>query len=138
MMSHYAPSHNVVFKITVPKRTGRKRKRGSDEPWQDDDVIESMQPVNSLPADNLRSRAKLDDPKVLRRKLQDNADRYKAEAVGIIKHTHRYRAMADFNYSMEKNEFMNNFTNTILSGDGMCFLFISFFFFGYFKLHRQI
>lgn len=118
MMSHYAPSHNVVFKVTVPKRTGRKRKRGSDGPWQGD-IVESTQQVDNVPPGNLRSRAKLDDTKILRRKLQDNADKYQAEAVGVIKHTHRYRGMADFNYSMKNNEFMNNFTSTILSGDGM-------------------
>jgi general transcription factor 3C polypeptide 5 (transcription factor C subunit 1) len=115
-MSHYASSHNVLFKITVPKRTGRKRKRGSDEPWQG----QIEQPVqDASPSAMLHSKAGLDDPKVLRRKLQDNPDRYEAEAVGVIKHTHRYRGMADFNYSMKNNAFMNDFTDKLLSGEGM-------------------
>ncbi|ROW02778.1 hypothetical protein VSDG_01884 [Cytospora chrysosperma] len=114
LMSHYASSHNVLFKITVPKRTGRKRKRGSDEPWQG----QIEQPVqDASPSATLHSKAGLDDPKVLRRKLQDNPDRYEAEAVGVIKHTHRYRGMADFNYSMKNNAFMNDFTDKLLSGD---------------------
>lgn len=119
MMSHYASSHNVLFKITVPKRTGRKRKRGSNEPWQGE-VEEISQQDPQTSSATLRSQAKLDETKILRRKLQDNADRYRAEAVGVIKHTHRYRGMVDFNYTMQNNEFMNNFTNTILSGDSEC------------------
>ncbi|KAK2602429.1 hypothetical protein N8I77_008961 [Diaporthe amygdali] len=115
MMSHYSSSHNVVFKITVPKRTGRKRKRGSNGPWQGE-VAKPAQPTG-LGSENLRSESRLDEPKVLRRKLQDNVDRYHAEAVGVIKHTHRYRGMADFNYSMKNNDFMNDFTDKILSGD---------------------
>lgn len=118
LMSHYASSHNVLFKITVPKRTGRKRKRGSNEPWQGE-VEQSVQ--DTEPSATLRSKAGLDDPKILRRKLQDNPDRYEAEAVGVIKHTHRYRGMADFNYSMKNNGFMNDFTDKILSGEGMNF-----------------
>lgn len=115
-MSHYASSHNVLFKITVPKRTGRKRKRGSNGPWQGE-VDQPAQATRPGP-ENLRSESRLDEPKVLRRKLQDNVDRYRAEAVGVIKHTHRYRGMADFNYSMKNNDFMNDFKDKILSGDG--------------------
>lgn len=116
MMSHYASSHNVLFKITVPKRTGRKRKRGSDGPWQGE-VVQPVQATGSE-TENLRSESRLDEPKILRRKLQDNVDRYHAEAVGVIKHTHRYRGMADFNYSMKNNDFMTDFKDKILSGDG--------------------
>lgn len=115
-MSHYASSHNVLFKITVPKRTGRKRKRGSNGPWQGE-LDQPAQPIGAGP-ENLRSQSRLDEPKILRRKLQDNVDRYHAEAVGVVKHTHRYRGMADFNYSMNNNDFMNNFKDKILSGDG--------------------
>lgn len=118
MMSHYASSHNVLFKITVPKRTGRKRKRGSNDPWHGD-VDESTENVGQSPSATLRSKAKLDETKILRRRLQDNVDRYQAEAVGVIKHTHRYRGMVDFNSSMKNSNFMNKFTDTILSGDGM-------------------
>lgn len=115
-MSHYASSHNVVFKVTVPRRTGRKRKRGSDGPWVGE-VDEITPNEGGSPSSTLRSQAKLDEPKILRRKMQDNVDRYRAEVVGVIKHTHRYRGMVDFNYTMQNNAFMNNFTDTIRSGD---------------------
>lgn len=34
LTSHNAASHNVIVKVTVPKRTGRKRKRGTDAPFE--------------------------------------------------------------------------------------------------------
>lgn len=125
MMSHYASSHNVLFKVTVPKRTGRKRKRGSNDAWQGDLEV-ATENGDQSPSATLRSKAKLDEPKILRRKLQDNVDRYQAEAVGVIKHTHRYRGMVDFNYSMKNSNFMNKFTDTILSGDGKLVLSVPF------------
>lgn len=115
-MSHYAASHNIVFKVTVPARTGRKRKRGSDDPWQGE--VEETTARNGAASVNFRSHGKLDVAKVVRRKLQDNVGRYKVDAVGVIKHTHRYRGMVDFNYSMKHNDFINNFTSKIMSKDG--------------------
>lgn len=120
MMSHYSSSHNVVFKITVPKRTGRKRKRGSDGPWQEGVVNEPTKDASGpASASCLYSQSQLDETKILRRKLQDNVERYEAEAIGVIKHTHRYRGIADFNFTMKNNDFMNRFNSTFLSGDGM-------------------
>ena len=34
LTSHNAASHNVIIKVTVPSRTGRKRKRGTDAPFE--------------------------------------------------------------------------------------------------------
>jgi general transcription factor 3C polypeptide 5 (transcription factor C subunit 1) len=34
LTSHNAATHNVIVKVTVPKRTGRKRKRGTDAPFE--------------------------------------------------------------------------------------------------------
>ncbi|PSS00793.1 RNA polymerase III transcription factor IIIC subunit-domain-containing protein, partial [Coniella lustricola] len=118
MMSHYASSHNIVFKVTVPKRTGRKRKRGSDEPWQGPLHEPSAHPAQEVTnSTSFGSVAKLDEPKSLRQKLQENVGRYHAEAVGIIRHTHRYRGMVDFNYSMKNNTFLTGFADKIMSGD---------------------
>jgi general transcription factor 3C polypeptide 5 (transcription factor C subunit 1) len=88
--SHNASTHNVLLKVTVPKRTGRKRKRGSDDPFEGQADTAS----GGIPAqdgEKVYSQARLDDPRVLRRKLQDNVDKYQTEAVGIIRHTHRFR-----------------------------------------------
>lgn len=85
LTSHNAVTHNVVVRVTVLKRTGRKRKRGSNGPFigADDTAAERGEGVSSL--------HKLDAPKVLRRKLQDNVGKYTVEPIGIIHNTHRYR-----------------------------------------------
>lgn len=115
--SHYAASHNVLLKVTVPKRTGRKRKRGSDEPFQGGvDMQSSTTPAEA--SQHIYSQALLDSPRLLRRKLADNVGRYHVEPVGVIKHTHRYRGMADFSYSIQNSPFMTKFIDQALSGEG--------------------
>lgn len=127
IMSHNAKSHNVVLKVTVPKRTGRKRKRGTAGPWQGDidirdaDVTAFTSSSSHSPSGgNVCSIARLDDPKVLRRKLADNVDKYQVEAVGTIKHTHRFRGLADFYWDMSKSSFAQRYTHQVLPGDGTC------------------
>ncbi|KJX96300.1 hypothetical protein TI39_contig677g00006 [Zymoseptoria brevis] len=75
-------TRNILLKVTVPKRTGRKRKRGSDEPFN-----EPAQPVREC-----------SNPKAAQivRRLRDNADRYSVEAVGMVRETHRFRTLPDF------------------------------------------
>ncbi|CAM1507932.1 Fc.00g047800.m01.CDS01 [Cosmosporella sp. VM-42] len=122
IMSHNARSHNVVLKITVPKRTGRKRKRDSDDPWDGDVEMMAIDPalIDSEPEkeqEEVCSRSRLDDPQVLRRKLEDNVDKYKVEAVGVIKHTHRFRGLADFYWDMSKSSFSQRYVDQVLPGD---------------------
>jgi general transcription factor 3C polypeptide 5 (transcription factor C subunit 1) len=92
ILSHNASTHNVLLKITVPKRTGRKRKRGSDGPWEGDVEVANAAP----PVDQVASVRRGDHPKTLLRRLQDNVDDYRVETVGVIKHTHRYRGTSPF------------------------------------------
>ncbi|KAK4104887.1 hypothetical protein N658DRAFT_521450 [Parathielavia hyrcaniae] len=123
LTSHNALTHNVVLKVTVPKRTGRKRKRGSDGPWEEG--VE--QPAAAAPADAARgdsvvcpevvSRERLDTPSVIRRKLQDNVGKYTVEPVGVINNTHRYRGLADFQYALGESKFMRKFVEKVLPGD---------------------
>lgn len=110
LTSHNALTHNVVLKITVPKRTGRKRKRGSDGPFEGD--VET--PVGGT---GVASKETLDFPKGLRRKLRDNAGKYHVEPVGVIHNTHRYRGLADFQYSLGNSKFMSRFVEKVLPGD---------------------
>ncbi|KAF7563398.1 hypothetical protein G7046_g753 [Stylonectria norvegica] len=116
IMSHNARSHNVVLKVTVPKRTGRKRKRGTNGPWEGDiEIAYADAEVDGT--DQVLSRSRLDDPKMLRRKLADNVGSYHVEAVGVIKHTHRFRGMADFYWDMSKSAFAQRYVNQVLPGD---------------------
>ncbi|QPG97016.1 hypothetical protein C2857_005628 [Epichloe festucae Fl1] len=119
LMSHNAASHNVVLKVTVPKRTGRKRKKGSKGPWEGDVDISDASTAEGGGNNKgqVQSVARLDEPKVLRRKLEDNVGRYHVEAVGIIKHTHRFRALADFYWDMNRSNFAQRYVDQVLPGD---------------------
>ncbi|KAF4988601.1 hypothetical protein FDECE_14979 [Fusarium decemcellulare] len=116
IMSHNARSHNVVLKVTVPKRTGRKRKRGTDGPWEGDVEVTDAETQPGT-KEEVSSYARLDDPKVLRRKMADNVDKYQVEAVGIIKNTHRFRGLADFYWDMSKSSFAQRYVDQVLPGD---------------------
>ncbi|KAG6208044.1 hypothetical protein E4U50_003481 [Claviceps purpurea] len=121
LMSHNAASHNVVLKVTVPKRTGRRRKKGSKGPWQGDvdmsDTLAAADDENGTEKGPVKSVARLDDPRILRRKLQDNVGEYEVEAVGIIKHTHRFRALADFYWDMRRSDFAQRYADQVFTGD---------------------
>lgn len=96
---------NVLLKITVPRRTGRKRKRGSEgEFLAFPQASSSSPPLLSDP----------NDAKVLFQSLQDKTDRYVVEAVGLVQHTHRFRRLPDFVWSTQKSSFMAKFKDHIL------------------------
>ncbi|KLU92720.1 transcription factor tau subunit sfc1 [Magnaporthiopsis poae ATCC 64411] len=116
IISHNAASHNVLLRIDVPRRTGRKRKRGSDGPWQEPDEasVDALRESQKL---QVHSQKRLDSPGSLRRKLRDNVGRYEVEAVGLIRNTHRYRGLADFQYSTANSPFMSQVVDKILPGD---------------------
>ncbi|KAL2196319.1 RNA polymerase III transcription factor IIIC subunit-domain-containing protein [Corynascus similis CBS 632.67] len=116
LTSHNALTHNVVLKVTVPKRTGRKRKRGSDGPWEED-VEQPAALDGSAASPEVLSRDRLDTPRLLRRKLQDNVGKYTVEPIGVINNTHRYRGLADFQYSLGQSRFMRQFVEKVLPGD---------------------
>jgi len=67
------------LQVTVPKRTGRKRKRGTREhfAWHSD-RFEAEESAVATPEVQLRS-------------LQDNADNFTVKAVGVVEETHRFR-----------------------------------------------
>ena len=75
-------TQNVLIKVTVPKRTGRKRQRGSDEPF-----VESAE-ISIHSKDVTASE--------LLRRLRENENSYSLQAVGIIQDTHRFSDLPDF------------------------------------------
>jgi len=99
MLSHNVETRNVLLHITVPKRTGRRRKRGSNGPYLNPAAVNNHQfkaPKNSRASD--LPRVRLDDStKHLLRSLQDNKDSYEAKPVGVIEHTHRFRGKSVIN-----------------------------------------
>ncbi|CAG7917843.1 unnamed protein product [Penicillium olsonii] len=104
VQSTHVPSNNVLLKVTVPKRTGRKRKLGSDGPFEDAPESGAKDPRRRTAKDLLRS-------------LSDNSDKYQIEPVGGIEHTHLFRGMPDFVYSTAASSFTNRFKDQILSYD---------------------
>ena len=75
-------TQNVLVKVTVPKWTGRKRKRGSDEPF-------APAPLSELSNKSIKA------PDLLRR-LRSNEESYSIKPVGIIEETHKFRSQPDF------------------------------------------
>ncbi len=110
VMSHNSPTNNVLLQITVPKRTGRKRKRGSQDPYTDENGF-------AAPADErtssvtqpskIRSQSRMDKPAELLRTLKDNVGRYKVEAVGQVNQTHRFRGMALIDLYLDTCSYFN-------------------------------
>ncbi|KAI9035678.1 transcription factor TFIIIC subunit TFC1 [Aspergillus affinis] len=105
LQSTSSASSNVLLKVTVPKRTGRKRKKGSDEPF-------SGVAVTTIHREPQRPGARH-----LLRTLRDTEGRYQVEPVGSINRTHVFRGMPDFVYSTAGSEFSNRFREKILSFD---------------------
>lgn len=73
-------THGVLVKVTLPKWTGRKRKRGSEDAF--------------LPSASPRSGHEIMAPDVIRR-LLDNAGNHSVEAVGSIETSHRFDSLPD-------------------------------------------
>lgn len=93
IMSHNVVTRNVVLQITVPKRTGRRRKKGSTGPFLDPAKVIDQRFKGLKDSRGQESpQMKLDySTKRLLRSLQDNKHSYKAKPVGVIDQTHRFR-----------------------------------------------
>ena len=87
-------TENVILKITVPKRTGRKRKRGSSDEFAGDVDIEAPGAQSGLTEGNQPSmRIKRINCRQLTRSLSDNVSKFEVEALGSVHLTHRWRSM---------------------------------------------
>lgn len=119
LVSTVGQTNNILLKVTVPKRTGRKRKRGSDEPFTDGPE-DASGPQRHTAKDLMRS-------------LHDNPSQYKIQPVGKVERTHVFRgmfetslikatcsyliAMPDFVYSTTNSVFTKKFRDYIVPYD---------------------
>ena len=79
-------TNNLLLKVTVPRRTGRKRKRGTTGPFlAEDELEEASNGTYTRPTNNYVEAAGV------YRSLQDNASKYKVAFAGIVDETHRFR-----------------------------------------------
>jgi general transcription factor 3C polypeptide 5 (transcription factor C subunit 1) len=95
LVSSAIETRNVLVKVSLPKRTGRKRKRGSDQPFTDH--------PNDSKSDNTNSS--ITAPNFLRR-LKDNPENYTIEPIGAVNETHRFRNLPDFQMIASDNAMM--------------------------------
>jgi Tau95 Triple barrel domain len=99
MQSRTAPTgNNVVLKITVPKRTGVKRKRKSDVVFEatsldgETSIEETQKHTQDLGSGNgFFKRPGESDAEYMRKSMADNRGVVGIQSVGYVKRTHRYR-----------------------------------------------
>lgn len=127
LQSTSSPANNVLLRVTVPRRTGRRRKRGTDEPFTDEPGAGTDAAPGVDNADSPRPTAS-----DLRQNLEDNVGKYQVETVGMVNRTHVFRGeqlylflrldadelgMPDFVFSTAASPFTNRFRDQILSFD---------------------
>ncbi|CAD6451712.1 34ee5738-046b-40e9-b279-eb631b46c707 [Sclerotinia trifoliorum] len=117
ILSYNSITNNVLLKITVPKCTGRKRKRGSQDPYTDDGRPASESTIGQNALGDIRSHSLNDKPASILRKLRDNVGKYTVEAAGAIEQSHRYRGLSDYHQSTSHAPFMSHFKETAFSAN---------------------
>ncbi|KAA8564675.1 hypothetical protein EYC84_011580 [Monilinia fructicola] len=117
ILSYNSITNNVLLKIAVPKRTGRKRKRGSQDPYTNDVDPKSTTISGENSTSNIQSHSLNDKPTSILKKLRDNVGKYTVEAVGAIEQSHRYRGLADYHQSTSHAPFMSHFQETAFSAN---------------------
>ncbi|CZR69071.1 related to TFC1 TFIIIC (transcription initiation factor) subunit, 95 kD [Phialocephala subalpina] len=114
--SHNSATNNLLLKITVPKRIGKKRKRGTQEPSTGEDGWIRLADDDRDPY-HVQSHSRMDKPASLLRKLRDNKGKYAVEVAGEVTQSHRYRGISDFHHSTSNTVFMPKFRDTALAGN---------------------
>ena len=84
---------NVVLQVTVPKRTGLKRRRGELNSYCED--MDQLGSSSSGP-ELVQTNDHLKSVDYLLRGLRDNAERYKVEPIGSVQITHRFRGIVSY------------------------------------------
>lgn len=92
-------ANNVLLRISLPTRTGRKRKRGTNDPWIED-------PVTAAPKK---------DANYLVNAMADNVNAYNVTALSTIPSMQMWRSMPDFVYSTSHIQMLQNAKETLLS-----------------------
>lgn len=75
----------------MPRRTGRKRKRGTSGPFLSETEIAANSDGASA-GDLIVSKSSYVDASTIYRSLQDNASTYKTGLAGVVDETHRFRS----------------------------------------------
>ncbi|KAI9834535.1 MAG: hypothetical protein M1819_002911 [Sarea resinae] len=124
ILSTESKTSNILLKVVVPKTTGRKRKRGSQGPFEEEprdvevhvDADEPLQHRSKRGPSSSCSAGAIDSAKLMRM-LRDNEEKFSIVPVGVIDRTRRFRSMPDFQYSATGSPFMSQMRDKILSFD---------------------
>ncbi|KAI4844638.1 hypothetical protein E4T45_08064, partial [Aureobasidium sp. EXF-8846] len=110
LVSKEMPVQNVLLRVTVPKRTGRKRKRGSNDSFE---FPGERTEISWSDAEHTMSIPLTAEQ--LRRRLVDNVDAYTTQPVATIKQTHRFRALPDFQLRAGSQPVMKQIGKTLVN-----------------------
>lgn len=91
LLSTPVRTNNLLLKVTVPRRTGRRRKRGSSGPFLTEDEIASSDHEASSNGGTSNLRSHDVNAATIYRSLQDNSSKYDVALAGIVDETHRFR-----------------------------------------------
>jgi len=91
LLSTPVRTNNLLFKVTVPKRTGRRRRRGSSGPFLTEEEIAQGRGHDAAMGPIARHSVHVDASTIFR-SLRDNASTYKVSLAGIVDETHRFRS----------------------------------------------
>ncbi|KAF2841279.1 hypothetical protein M501DRAFT_1055417 [Patellaria atrata CBS 101060] len=109
VLSSFVKTQNLLIKVTVPKRTGRKRKRGCSDPFKFHEEVDGEKSESSEgKSEQIASRLKK-KPQDLLRSMRDNPDSYKIQPVGTMEETHKFRSLPDYQYSITHNRTAQDF-----------------------------
>ncbi|KAF2204448.1 hypothetical protein GQ43DRAFT_409564 [Delitschia confertaspora ATCC 74209] len=135
IMSSVVRTENLLLKISVPKRTGRRRKRGTNGPFLTEQEISeqsgSREPNSKKTAEHgnseqrekhgIESKKKVATPSIpyvdaetVFRSLRDNATKYTVTPVGIIDQTHRFRNLPDLQITNADNRIMQGIRDHLM------------------------
>jgi hypothetical protein len=91
LLSTAVTTNNLLLKVTIPKRTGRRRKCGSSAPFLAEEEHEQSSNTTSGESRPRANKTYVDAPTIFQ-SLQDNASKYKVSLAGVIGETHRFRS----------------------------------------------
>ncbi|GAB7342835.1 hypothetical protein MBLNU457_g0962t1 [Dothideomycetes sp. NU457] len=101
LVAREAYVNNVLLRVVVPRKTGRKRKRGSNDPFT----------YEGTEMD--RNERPLTGPELLQ-SIRNNKDNYSIEPVGIIHETHRFHSLPDFQMQAGNVPVFRHIANNLL------------------------
>jgi general transcription factor 3C polypeptide 5 (transcription factor C subunit 1) len=111
MPSRQVEVNQILLEVTVPKWTGRKRKRGSSGPFLSE---AELQDGTSKGTSSIVSTPKA---ATILRALRDNPSNYTVAAVGHIKESHRFRSIPDYQYAHSTNTLMTRMREKLMTDD---------------------